>query len=110
MYCITTLPLNATFFDRPRVVASEFFSARRGDDKGDIMDYSVKVKRLEEILEKMEGASLPLEETLALYDEGQKLVKECREFLAKAETRVKKLEEDGTLSDFGDVREEGSAE
>ena len=63
------------------------------------MDYSAKIGRLEEILKSMERTAMPLEQTLALY-EGQKLVAECRQFLAEAEGKVKKLEDDGTLSDF----------
>ncbi|MCI7403203.1 MULTISPECIES: exodeoxyribonuclease VII small subunit [unclassified Pyramidobacter] len=64
------------------------------------MDYSAKIGRLEEILKNMERTAMPLEQTLALYEEGQKLVAECRRFLAEAEGKVKKLEDDGTLSDF----------
>lgn len=70
------------------------------------MDYSAKVERLEQILESMERTAMPLEETLALYDEGQKLLKECREFLAQAEEKVKLLEDDGSLSDFGGLKEQ----
>ncbi len=70
------------------------------------MDYSAKVERLEQILESMERTAMPLEETLALYDEGQKLLKECREFLEQAEEKVKLLEDDGSLSDFGGLKEQ----
>lgn len=64
------------------------------------MEYSQKIARLEEILGSMERNVLPLEKVLELYQEGQKLVAECRDFLTKAEGTIKKLEEDGTLSDF----------
>ena len=64
------------------------------------MDYSQKIARLEEILGSMERNVLPLEKVLELYQEGQKLVAECRDFLTKAEGTIKKLEDDGTLSDF----------
>lgn len=70
------------------------------------MDYSAKIGRLEEILKNMERAAMPLEQTLALYEEGQKLIAECRQFLAGAEGKVKKLEDDGTLSDFNCQGEE----
>ena len=53
------------------------------------MDYSAKIGRLEEILKSMERTAMPLEQTLALYEEGQKLVAECREFLAEGEGTVK---------------------
>ena len=64
------------------------------------MEYSQKIARLEEILGSMERNVLPLEKVLELYQEGQKLVAECRDFLTKAEGTIKKLEDDGTLSDF----------
>ena len=70
------------------------------------MDYSAKIGRLEEILKSIEHTAMPLEQTLALYEEGQKLVAECRQFLAEAEGKVKKLEADGTLSDFGRQEED----
>lgn len=70
------------------------------------MDYSAKIGRLEEILKSMEHTAMPLEQTLTLYEEGQKLVAECRQFLAEAEGKVKKLEADGTLSDFGRQKED----
>ncbi len=74
------------------------------------MDYSAKVERLENILESLERDVMPLEETLALYEEGQRLVKECREFLLQAEAKVKKLEEDGTMSDFEGLDEQEEKE
>ena len=64
------------------------------------MNYSEKMARLEEVLSTMERNALPLEETLELYREGQALVAECREYLTKAEGSIKKLEDDGTLTDF----------
>ena len=64
------------------------------------MEYSQKIARLEEILGSMERNVLPLEKVLELYQEGQRLVAECRDFLTKAEGTIKKLEDDGTLSDF----------
>ena len=64
------------------------------------MEYSQKIARLEEILGSMERNVLSLEKVLELYQEGQKLVAECRDFLTKAEGTIKKLEDDGTLSDF----------
>ena len=69
------------------------------------MDYSQKIARLEEILSQMERGALPLEKTLELYQEGQTLVSECRAFLNQAEKTVKKLEDDGSLSEFEEEEE-----
>jgi exodeoxyribonuclease VII small subunit len=62
------------------------------------MDFEKKLKRLEEIVGTMEKGSLPLEESLKLFEEGVKLSKECHEQLSKAEQKVKLLlsvDEDG---------------
>ena len=64
------------------------------------MNFSKKVERLEEILKTMERTAMPLEETLALYEEGQKLAAECREFLTEAEGKVSRLEQDGSFRPF----------
>ncbi|OQW54637.1 MAG: exodeoxyribonuclease VII small subunit [Proteobacteria bacterium SG_bin7] len=62
------------------------------------MDFEKKLKRLEEIVGTMEKGSLPLEESLKLFEEGVKLSKDCHEQLSKAEQKVKLLlsvDEDG---------------
>ncbi|RMF79579.1 MAG: exodeoxyribonuclease VII small subunit [Nitrospirae bacterium] len=47
--------------------------------------------RLEEIVGRLEAGELPLEESLALFEEGVGLVKECGRRLDEAERRVEKL-------------------
>ena len=54
--------------------------------------FEAKLKRLGEITEKMENEVLPLDENLALYEEGKKLIKELREELEKAEATIKELQ------------------
>jgi exodeoxyribonuclease VII small subunit len=46
------------------------------------------MNRLERIVEQMESDQLPLEELLARYEEGVKLVQVCEEKLAGAEKRI----------------------
>ena len=46
------------------------------------------LKRLEEIIRKLETGVAPLDELLVLYEEGNKLVKYCNEMLDNAEQRV----------------------
>ncbi|HID93655.1 MAG TPA: exodeoxyribonuclease VII small subunit [bacterium (Candidatus Stahlbacteria)] len=53
--------------------------------------FEVALKRLEEIADKLERGDIPLEDSLKLYEEGQKLIKLCREKLSKAEAKVKEL-------------------
>jgi exodeoxyribonuclease VII small subunit len=46
---------------------------------------------LEDIVKKLEGGNLPLDESLDLYEEAIALVKTCNERLEKAEARVRIL-------------------
>lgn len=48
-------------------------------------------KRLETILEKLEGEEVTLEETLKLYEEGLSLTKFCYDKLSNAELRIKEI-------------------
>ena len=51
--------------------------------------------RLEEITEQLEGGELELSESLALYEEGVRLLRACQTLLGAAETRVEQLRADG---------------
>lgn len=55
------------------------------------MDFEKNLKRLEEIVHKLEDGQLPLEESLKLFEEGIKTSRECNAKLAEAEKRVKLL-------------------
>ena len=50
-----------------------------------------KLKRLEEIVKKMEQGDLELDDSLKLFEEGVKLTKECQTHLSQAEQKVKIL-------------------
>lgn len=51
--------------------------------------------RLEVIVSKLEKGDLPLEESLALFEEGAGLMKQCSKALDQAEQKVAKLLPDG---------------
>lgn len=55
------------------------------------MDFEKKLKRLEEIVQKMEQGEVPLEQSLQLFEEGVKLSRECHSQLNEAEMKVKVL-------------------
>ena len=59
------------------------------------------IGRLEEIVRALEGGSAPLDESLALFEEGVSLVKFCNAKLDAAEQRVKIVagQPDGTLAE-----------
>ena len=52
-----------------------------------------ELKRLDEIIEKISSKALPLEESLALYEEGVKITKALEEALKEAEAKVEKIVE-----------------
>lgn len=47
--------------------------------------------KLEKLVEQLETNSLPLEESLSLFEEGQQLSAYCQQLLDKADLRVSKL-------------------
>lgn len=57
------------------------------------------LKQLETIAEQIEQGKIGLEESIARYEEGMALVKQCRDILARAELRIQQLQvqNDGTL-------------
>lgn len=52
------------------------------------------MKRLEEIVEKLESGSVPLDNAMELYEEGVNISKQCLEKLSQAELKLKKLSKD----------------
>lgn len=52
------------------------------------MTFEEKMQRLDEIVKIMSDNKLPLEETINIFEEGQKLIKELNEQLTKAEEKV----------------------
>lgn len=49
------------------------------------------LKRLESIVEALEGGKVSLDEAVALYEEGIKLSRECAEKLKATELKIRKL-------------------
>ena len=65
------------------------------------MTFESAIARLEEIVRLLESGSAPLDESLALFEEGVGLVKLCNARLDNAEQKVKLLVKnpDGTVSE-----------
>ena len=55
------------------------------------MKFEEKLKRLDEIVDTMSNKSLPLEDSLALYEEGNKIIKDLEEALKEAENKIEKI-------------------
>ena len=51
--------------------------------------------RIDEIVKLLEGGNAPLEELLALFEEGAKLIKSCGKMLDEAEQTVVRLQKAG---------------
>lgn len=65
------------------------------------MTFEIAIARLEEIVRMLEGGNVPLDQSLALFEEGVALVKLCNSRLDSAEQKVKILTSngDGTLTE-----------
>ncbi len=55
------------------------------------MKFEEALKRIEEIVTALEQGEVSLDDSLKLYEEGQSLIKFCREKLTKVEEKVKEL-------------------
>lgn len=55
------------------------------------MTYEQAVKRLEEIVDRLEKKDTPLEESLKLFEEGTKLSSFCGEKLSAAKQKITEL-------------------
>jgi exodeoxyribonuclease VII small subunit len=64
------------------------------------LDFEESLRRLEDIVGKLERGDAPLEEGLALFEEGVVLSRRCHQMLAEAEKKVSRLvrAEDGTFT------------
>ena len=54
-------------------------------------DFEYSLARLEEIVGKLESASLSLDEAMKLFEEGVQLSRDCQKFLEQAEGKVEIL-------------------
>lgn len=55
------------------------------------IDFEKEMKRLDEIANRISSQDLPLDECLALYQEGQKIIKNLEKALAEAAEKVEKV-------------------
>ena len=64
------------------------------NDKVEEPDFEASLEQLEQLVRKLEAGDLPLEQSLACYEQGVKLVEACRQLLGAAEQRIAILTED----------------
>lgn len=65
-------------------------------------DFEQALAELEKIVKQLESGNLPLEQSLALFERGVKLARECRQKLQAAELKISRLIEEQE----GEFREE----
>lgn len=56
------------------------------------IDFEKSLARLQEIVDKIEKETLPLEESIKLYEEGKKLISVLEKTLKEAEAKIGELE------------------
>lgn len=75
-------------------MAAKKVVAAAGD--GALMNFEESMKRLETIVDELEGGELSLEDSIARYEEGVKLSRRLTQTLDEAEKRIERLvERDG---------------
>jgi exodeoxyribonuclease VII small subunit len=62
------------------------------------LSFEQAYSQLEEVVAKLESGEMSLEESVKLFEQGKQLASHCQSLLDKAELRVKKLSDDGSLS------------
>lgn len=68
--------------------------------KKDTVNFESSIKKLEQIVAKLEDGDISLEDSVKSFEEGVGLVKECQKQLSAAELKVKKLLDNGDTVDL----------
>jgi len=74
------------------------------------MTFEQAMNRLEEIVRILEVGERPLEETVNLYEEGQRLRQYCEQYLADAEQRIAVIRQASDGSVIVEPRNDGDNE
>ena len=70
------------------------------------MNFTKNLDRLDEILNRLEEENTPLDEALAVFEQGVTLVRELQEFLENAEQKVTLLTRENKKIPFETFREQ----
>ena len=65
--------------------------AKKQSQKNESLNFEEAIERLENIIEKMEGEPIALEELLKDYEEGTRLLNACKEKINTAKEKVEKI-------------------
>ena len=84
--------------------------AESGTSGIESLSFEEALAQLEEIVEKLEGGEVPLEESIDLYERGAALRERCTQKLRDARMRIDRVVEGGAGTVPLDGREAGSGE
>ena len=76
--------------------------------KKETSNFELSLKRLEEIVEALEGGTVSIDDAMKMYEEGVGLSKECLEKLSQTELKLKRLSKD--MNGNFELFEEGAEE
>lgn len=68
--------------------------SKSSGNKTDTLSFEQALERLTTLVEKLESGKLPLEESVAAFEEGVKLTRRCEALLDSAEQRLQVLGEE----------------
>lgn len=74
-------------------------AAKKSPKPSDELSLEEAMARLEAIVESMEDGEIPLDDLVARYEEGMRLLQSCEEKLGAAELRIRELGGDGEAAD-----------
>ncbi len=63
------------------------------------LSYEAAYDELQQVISKLESGDLPLDDSVTLFERGQKLSARCQHLLDTAELRIQRLHDDGTQTD-----------
>jgi exodeoxyribonuclease VII small subunit len=61
------------------------------------LSFEAAYAELEQIIAQLDDGSLPLEESVGLFERGRKLAEHCQSLLDVAELRISQISDDGSL-------------
>lgn len=70
------------------------------------MKFEEAIKELEEVVASLDSGENGLDESIALFEKGIKLSKECQKMLDNAEKKVRMIMSDGSVGEMPGVGEE----
>jgi exodeoxyribonuclease VII small subunit len=65
--------------------------AEKNENNMNSLSFEQALKKLTDIVTKIESGQISLEQSLAQYEEGMELIKRCREILEKAEKKIEEI-------------------